>query len=357
MSERVRRRRGGVFFPLLLVGIGLVLLLNNLGVTDWSGWDIAAKGWPILVIAMGLDLALRRDGIITPILLCGLGVAALLSTLGTWQWDMVGVAARYWPVLVIAIGVDVFVSRPASVGALIGVLPGIVGVAALVWFLGGVGHDASVVETRTISQPLPAASAADIGLRPIAGSLRVAALREGGFLVTGTAGLTRGERVDESVSVSGGTVSYTLVSQGSFSTPTYIGSGERWYWDLKVAQDVPLTLSTTMVAGATRLDLTGLEVERFVAETVFGETYVVLPRQGTLSGKIDGVVGSTVIVVPAGLAVRIEAGSLIGGVDVPADFHRDGDVYTSPGYESATQRVDVEVDQLMGGVEVRYERG
>ncbi|MHB0878641.1 MAG: LiaI-LiaF-like domain-containing protein [Anaerolineae bacterium] len=357
-DRRSRRHRGGFFFPLLLVGIGLVLLLNNLGITNWSGWDIVARGWPVLVIAMGLDLLVRRDGYVTGVVLAGIGVAALLNTTGVWQWDMLRAAVRYWPLLLIAMGVDIFVTKPASVGALIGVLPGVIGIVALAWFIGAFGSDDRTIETRTISQPLPAVSSASIDIEPIAGSLRIRGLRTGDMLISGPVALSRGERVEESLTTSGGRAAYTLASRGAFAPPAFTeGDEQRWHWDLQVAADLPITLSTTMVAGESSIDLSGVAIDEFKIETVFGETYVVLPVEGAVDGSIDGIVGSIEIVVPTGLAVRVEADSLIGDVEVPADFDREGGAYVSPGYAAATSRADIVVNQLVGSVTVRYEQG
>ena len=58
MDERKRNRRGGLIGPLILIGLGVVFLLNNLGILDWSIWEILLRLWPVLLVAAGLDLIL-----------------------------------------------------------------------------------------------------------------------------------------------------------------------------------------------------------------------------------------------------------------------------------------------------------
>lgn len=355
--SRPRRRRGGVFWPLVLIGVGVVLLLNNLRITDWDAWDIVVRAWPILIIATGLDLALERSGFFTPILLLAVGVAALLSTTEVWQWDMLALAARYWPVLLVAIGLDIGLTKPTSTASLLGVVPAILCIGALAWFLGGIGVGGMLSETRPISQPLPDVSSASVHIGPALGSLRVTALREEGALIAGAVALAEGQTVEESLTSSAGVATYVLSGGGSFGQPHSIVRGDNWHWDLMLTPDLPLDLSTEMVTGNTRLDLSGLEVESFDSDNVFGQAHVVLPSEGTLKGSISMVAGEVVVVVPTGMGVRLDAGHLIGAVDVPADFIRDGDSYESPNYASAGSRADIRVEQVVGHIQVRYELG
>jgi phage shock protein C len=52
-----RGQRTGELGALLLVGLGLLLLLSNLGWFDWFRW---AFFWPVLLIVLGLALLFRR---------------------------------------------------------------------------------------------------------------------------------------------------------------------------------------------------------------------------------------------------------------------------------------------------------
>jgi hypothetical protein len=55
-----RRPAAGLLIPLVLVCVGIVLLLNTLGVLAWESWSEIGRFWPVLVIAFGLSI-LRRN--------------------------------------------------------------------------------------------------------------------------------------------------------------------------------------------------------------------------------------------------------------------------------------------------------
>jgi len=56
----LRHRRPSIVFPLILIVFGTVFLLNNLGWLNWDLWTAIARLWPLLIIAIGLDLMISR---------------------------------------------------------------------------------------------------------------------------------------------------------------------------------------------------------------------------------------------------------------------------------------------------------
>ena len=55
-ARRPRRSPTSFFWPLVLVGVGVVLLLSNLGYLPWQSWNILWRLWPLLLVALGIDV-------------------------------------------------------------------------------------------------------------------------------------------------------------------------------------------------------------------------------------------------------------------------------------------------------------
>jgi hypothetical protein len=53
------RRLSELLLPLLVLGGGIVLLLNTLDVVSWAVWEEIARFWPVLLIAIGVSGILR----------------------------------------------------------------------------------------------------------------------------------------------------------------------------------------------------------------------------------------------------------------------------------------------------------
>ena len=297
MSARIRH--GSIFLPLVLIGLGIVFLLTNLGVVDWDVWESLVLFWPVLLIALGLDLILGRG------ILRGLLAFAIVA---------------------VVLG----------------------GVAFAVYEFGGSERWAET--TEPVSQALEGASRAEVRLAFGSGTLEVGALADPALLVQGEIAVARHEDLRRSFSVVEGTARFSLETKARFP---HVGRGHRRLWSLDLNPAVPLSLIIGSGVGEARLNLADLNLTRFELGGGVGEAEISLPGRGRFEARIGGGVGRVTVRVPASLGVRIEAAGGLGSIHVPSDYARGDRIYTSPNYATAESRVDL---RIAGGVgEVRVE--
>jgi Flp pilus assembly protein CpaB len=86
-----------------------------------------------------------------------------------------------------------------------------------------------------------------------------------------------------------------------------------------------------------------------------GRLKVTLPATGQFAAKVSQGVGVVEIVIPKGMAVRIETDTALAGREMPGDLVKDEEVYTSPGYATADNRVEIEASVAIGLLKVRYQ--
>ena len=72
-----QKKTSSFFWPILLIILGTLLLLNNLGILPWSIWNNLWKFSPLLLILIGLELLLGK-GRLTNLLITFIGLALLL---------------------------------------------------------------------------------------------------------------------------------------------------------------------------------------------------------------------------------------------------------------------------------------
>jgi hypothetical protein len=301
MSERKRRRYSSPLGAVLLILIGVILLLNVLGVLDWSIWWSVLRLWPVLLIAAGLELLLGRTR-----------WGALLAT-----------------ILVVCV------------------------IVAALW-LTYTGAMPSGLETATIRQPLGDATSAEITLDPVVGTLRLEAASESANLIDGEIRKGRSEDIQESYRP-GDTAIYNLSTDGpswDFATGAW---DESRVWDLGLSPAASLALETDMAVGDDQFDLTGLTIERLSADMGMGRILVTLPSTGRFSVELSQGLGVIEIVIPEGMAVRIQADTAMAGRQMPDGLVKDEEYYTSPGYDSADNRVEIDAAVAMGLLKVRYQ--
>ncbi len=93
------RLGSGVFFGGLILALGLLFLASNLGMVNV---DISIfRWWPAILIAVGVWLLISSGfrRLVAPLVLIGIGAIFLLGNLGL-AIDLLD----YWPVLLIIIG-------------------------------------------------------------------------------------------------------------------------------------------------------------------------------------------------------------------------------------------------------------
>lgn len=73
-------RSGSPVGAVLFIGLGLLLLFNNLGWLPWSTWDVVWRFWPIILIMWGLQMMLGRN-LVSKLILSVVAVLVILFIL------------------------------------------------------------------------------------------------------------------------------------------------------------------------------------------------------------------------------------------------------------------------------------
>ena len=293
-----RREHGGVVGPVILISLGVIFLLNNLGLLDWGIWQTVLRLWPVLLIGAGLDLLIGRR-----------------SALGS---------------LVVAI-------------LLLGVLAGAIWLHTTQPFGAARG-------TETVRQALDGATRAEVTISPGVGELTIGPLADGEVLLEGDIDLAQGETLRPEAARSGNALIYTL------STDQHEWNWGPWgvdrIWAVSLNPDIPLKLMVDVGVGTAELDLSELMLSQLEASSGVGRMVVTLPRQGDLEATIDGGIGELIIRIPAGVAARVTADSGLTAVNASPAFDRRGDSYYTANYAGADDRIDVFVKLGIGRIRI-----
>jgi hypothetical protein len=267
-------RSSSWLWAVILILLGVLLLLNNLGILNVDVW-----------------------GLIGPLFLIGVGLSILWSVLFGWP----------------------------------------------------------SVEAEEVTIPLQGVTEARIHIEHGAGRLRVGAGADPGHLVTGTftGGLEhRARHEGQRLSVE------MCVSPGAFPAiffPWRWGPGRTLDWTFGLSREIPLALYFETGAGEARLDLTDLQVTDLRLQTGASSTNLTLPSQaGHSRAKIEAGAAAVTVRVPSGVAARIQTEAGLASITVNRDrFPREGGVYRSPDYDTASNKVDLHIEAGVGSVDVR----
>ena len=356
MSEKtsvkweVRRRPHSIFWPLMMILAGALLLLNTLNVLPQTTWSSIWRLWPLLFVVGGLDGLYQREGFAGNVIFIGFGVLLLLSNLGMVTASSFGILIRYWPFFIIAWGLDLLIGRRGLLSGLLGVGLGLVVVAALFWLVLSSSAAGLVVQGSNFSQPLQGATSADVNLDLPVGSLKLEGGAAAGELISGVSSLPSNLRLSQDYAVSGGVGSLRVSAVGD--TTTFLGFNRQMGLDFTLTKAVPLSLRTHLAIGEQQVDLSGTQVNEAAVEMAIGESTLTLPAEGTLDAKVKVAIGSVVLRVPAGALVQIDTDTGITGISLPAGYSKNGRSIYSPGAEGAADVLRVRVEVPMGSLRI-----
>jgi hypothetical protein len=167
----------------------------------------------------------------------------------------------------------------------------------------------------------------------------------------GTVAADRGDQPTQQSQVLNDIQKYTLATQvrGNNIGPW---AGQRGC-DVKLTGQIPLTLRLYLGAGETVADLRGTKVSDVSAELGAGRTVITLPSGGAVRLRVNAAVGETVVRVPKGSAVRVNVRTAVGMSRLPNGGQGFGQAsYTSPGFASAQERIEMDISSAVGMVTV-----
>ena len=131
-------------------------------------------------------------------------------------------------------------------------------------------------------------------------------------------------------------------------------AGKGLNWDLRINQDVPLTLKIESGASENQLDLTEMQVHELKLKTGASSTQINLPKNaGYTKVKVESGAASLEIHIPKDTAARIHVKGLVTKEINRKRFPLRGNYYQSEDYESAKNRVEIQVESGLGSVEIK----
>ena len=314
------------FWPMLLIGAGLIWLLANLGIIRPTSLEALISLWPLILIVIGLDLLFGRR---SPVIGGLIGLLAILAVLA------------------------VLIAGPA---------------------LGLPTASVGVLQTRTLTEPVNGATSADVildfssqpvSLHPVksAANLLEAQIEYyGGLSYASTGSAAR---------------KISLTPSGGFSF--FLGSDANARWDIGLNPAIPISLHLGGASGSQSLDLSTLHLTAFFLDQGSGsvdaslppspDAYTAefqgasgsldlsLPANANLTLRLTGGSGSINLHLPAGAAVRVEVRSSgSGSVSLPANLsqtssgaNRKEGVWQTAGYDQAAFKINIICDDLGSG--------
>jgi hypothetical protein len=329
-----------------------------------------------------MDYQSRKSSFFWPVILVGAGVILLLKNFGVLQDFNFHILFRLWPLILVVIGVDlIFGRRFPWAGALIGLLT-VGAVIAFLYFAPSLGINQSAgIRTEVLSEPLGNAVSVEYRLDTAAEPVFISALPDSSDIFKATV-VHRGYM---NYNVTGATNKTVTLSQTTTSEDWFsvIPGLVNLKWDIGLTPAVPVVVNLDGGSGALRVDLEGLNLEALRADLGSGASDFTLPESSTpytveidsgsgavnlsladdtgLSLTLSSSSGAVNMWVPQGAALKVEVldgGS--GSMRLPTDLELvrgsgkfENDTWQSAGFDDAEIQVIIRIaDRGSGSITI-----
>lgn len=311
MTPSAPRRGPDLFWPIILIGAGVIFLLANLGL-------IPSNPWPII-------------------------------------WNL-------WPVILIVIGLDILFGRRSLLGGLVGAIMGLILIAGLIFLLiaqpnlpglsFNVGN--AQLQTRHIETPLAGIETANVTLDYGSGSYRLYALSDSDKLIDGDVSYYGSLNFDVNASDNRANVRIDSRLSGVFFG--FMTPDEKW--DIGLNTQPTYDLDLNYGSGGGNADLSQLNLSGGQIDGGSGHVDVRLPATGKFTLRADGGSGGLTFRASGKMALRVEYDHGSGGINpssrlqlVSGERNRDG-VYETENFRSASDAITLIVSGGSGSVNI-----
>jgi len=301
-----------------------------------------------------------RRPLFWPVVLIGIGVVALLFNTGWLDWDKVAWLYRLWPVLLIALGIAILFR-----GRLPGRLATLFGAVLLILVLVAVAGGIAAVPGALVSSSGPVVTshfsaltgeltAPRLDLSAGAAQINVHAGATGADLYQATIQSPSDEKPEVTVDAATSTLHVNLPGRSGFHFGTV---NDHRSVDLTLNDQLPWVVGLSTGASATNLDLSGLKVSSVTVESGASSVKLILPKPaGTVPISISGGAMHLTIQRLPGTSIRVSSSGGASSVDVDGNhfgglFH-DGEVYASTEYSTAADRFDISIESGASSISI-----
>lgn len=296
----------------------------------------------------------RRGFPLFPIFLIALGFLLLLQTTGVLSWHLWAGIWRLWPVLIIAIGINIILGErmPWVAGILIAAVLAVgVALAAFSGAFVGNGFRSDIEVISSFEELLGETESVDVNINFGAGELILDSLPPGSPKLVEANFQGR----EAEVSVNRRDRSADLdISTGNFSFD-FFRNNDRAIWNVALSPIPNMSLDLDAGASEMTLDLSRLKVYDLSIDAGAADIEIVMPSDaGRVNADIDIGAADLLITIPEGVGARIDADTAVGSLSIDQGrFRKQGDFYLSPDFEQLANRIYLTIDSGASSVEIR----
>lgn len=308
------KNHGRLYSGFVIMTIGILLLLGNLGIISWSILSGLSQIWPLIIVAVGLNMFFNNHILVKMFTFTALIVALVAA-------GMIYPPSDDWD----------FNFR-----------------------FDGFNHDSAALRSITKEYQMePNISSGELNLKLSAGSLNISGLEDN---------LLRGQfpssyDTENAVTTDGGTRKIFNFDGGPFTLSGGANSNRNWEYRYELNNSIPWDVRIDAGATEANLDFRDIILRNLELNSGAGDIDIKIGKVERKAIIVADVKASDFkVTIPKEMGYKAVIEGALHDVSIDDDAYvKNGNVYTSENYSTAAQKVDLNLDVAVGDIQIELE--
>ncbi|HSX58540.1 MAG TPA: DUF5668 domain-containing protein [Candidatus Saccharimonadales bacterium] len=286
------------------------------------------------------------------IVLIALGAVFLLNNFGVLPWDIWQNIWKFWPVLLILIGVEFVLGRPSSFKIFL-LLLALIFIVPIVLILNPLTRNPLANGTATFEKPLGNLTKASFIYKLPSNNLTISALKT-----------TSSKSFESSVKYSKALPTPTLTTEQHFGEASYTFSQPYRYVpfasnlgntiETKISPLIPIEINSTSTAGVFQLNLTSLKANLVTLESTTGQIEIDYSKDFSNKTYLKTTAANITLKIPKEIDARVKIESLVKNIKIDQNrFKQTDNTYQTANFPTSTLKIDIEISGSASSVTIK----
>lgn len=288
---------------------------------------------------------------VAPVILIVLGGIFLLNNFGILPWGVWTSVWKFWPVLLILIGLEFMLGHSLSFKTLF-ILLVLVFLIPIGFAINPFTNNPLATEKLEISEDLGSLTKAKIIVDMPATNLEIKSTSQSAKLIEGTVSFSKAAKKPEiEKEKSFGQIVFSI-RQGMGSGIPFVSS-LRNDIKLNLSPQIPIELQINTGASKQKLDITALRIDYLEINSQASDLEITFGDSYSSRVKIKSGASSLEIKIPEGIEARIKIDSKVKSVSIDERFKEKDGEYKSEGFDKAFTRLDIQIEAVAGSITIK----
>lgn len=288
---------------------------------------------------------------LAPFVLIILGAIFLLNNFGILPWSIWTNLWKFWPALLILIGIEYLIGQSISLKTTI-ILLLLIFLIPVIFAINPVTKNPLATDELKVSEDLGALTKAKIIIDLPATNLNLKVAQDPTKLVVGKISFSKAANKPEIAIEESFGQAILKITQESVPGLSFLSSLKN-DTNLSLTGQIPLEIQVNTDASREKINLEDLRIDYLEINSKASDLNITFGNAYSSRAKIKTSASNLSIKIPNDIETRIKIDSKVKNLSIAGRFKKKGGEYKTKDFDKAFTRLDIQIESLAGSITIR----